>query len=175
MLNVKDVEAGVDAITPVAREAAKLGCTVALYNHGGWFGEPKNQLAIIEKLKADGITNVGIVYNLHHGHAHVDRFPELLAKMKPHLLALNLNGMTRNGDKAGKKILPIAQGELDLPLLKAIKDSGYNGPIGILNHTDEDAEARLLDNIEGLEWLVPQLDGKPTPGERPKPRSWREP
>jgi hypothetical protein len=157
MSNAQSVQAGVDRIAPVAREAKTLDCTVALYNHGGWFGEPENQLAIIEQLKSEGITNVGLVYNLHHGHAHVDRFPALLAKMKLHLLALNLNGMTKYGDAVGKKILPIGQGELDLGLLKMIRDSGYTGPIGILNHTDEDAETRLLANLEGLERLRQQL------------------
>jgi sugar phosphate isomerase/epimerase len=156
-IDVNNVQAGVDVITPIAREAEKLGCKVALYNHGGWFGEPENQLAIIERLKRDGVTNVGIVYNLHHGHAHVARFAELLGKMKPHLLALNLNGMTKDGETTGRKILPIGQGELDLSLLKTIRESGYAGPIGILNHTDEDAEVRLRENIEGLERLVSAL------------------
>ena len=64
--------------SPLADEAAKIGCTLALYNHGGWFGEPENQLAIIERLKAQGVKNVGMVYNLHHGHDHLDRFPALL-------------------------------------------------------------------------------------------------
>jgi hypothetical protein len=173
MLDVNDVGAGVDAITPIARQAAKLGCTVGLYNHGGWFGEPQNQIAIIDRLARDGITNVGLVYNLHHGHAHLDRFPDLLEKMKPHLLALNLNGMTPGGDSVGKKILPVAQGDRDLSLLKVIRDSGYAGPIGILNHTDADAEARLRDNLDGLEWLVPQLDGQPPTTPRPQPRTAR--
>jgi sugar phosphate isomerase/epimerase len=168
------VEAEAKRLRPIAEEAAKIGCTVALYNHGGWFGEPENQIQIIERLKRDGITNVGLVYNQHHGHDHLDRFAELLQAMKPYLLTLNLNGMTRNGDRIGKKILPIAQGDLDLALLKIIRESGWRGPIGILNHTDEDAEARLLDNIEGLEWLLAQLDGKPA-GPKPQPRSWREP
>jgi sugar phosphate isomerase/epimerase len=171
----KGVQQGADQIRPIAEAAAKQGCTVALYNHGGWFGEPENQIQIIEKLKADGITNVGIVYNLHHGHDHLDRFPAMLEKMKPYLMALNLNGMTKAGDKVGKKILPIGQGDLDLQLLKTIRDSGYTGPIGILNHTDEDAEGRLLDNVEGLEWLVPQLDGKPASGVKPTPRTWKDP
>lgn len=171
----KGVQQGADLMRPIAQEAAKLGCTVALYNHGGWFGEPENQIQIIEKLKAEGINNVGIVYNLHHGHHHLDHFPAMLEKMKPYLLALNLNGMTKEGDKHGKKILPIGQGDLDLQLLKTIRESGYTGPIGILNHTDEDAEGRLLDNIDGLEWLVPQLDGKPASGAKPTPRTWKEP
>ena len=61
------VEAEANRIRPIAEAAAKIGCSVALYNHGAWFGEPENQLEIIERLK---MSNVGIVYNLHHGHEH---------------------------------------------------------------------------------------------------------
>src|SRR5438132_3325876 len=67
------VESEAKRIRAIADEAGKIGCKVALYNHGGWFGEPENQLAIIERLRADGVSNVGIVYNLHHGHDHLDR------------------------------------------------------------------------------------------------------
>jgi len=161
------VEAEAKRIRPIAEAAAKIGCTVELYNHGGWFGEPENQLAIIESLK---LPNVGIVYNLHHGHEHLDRLPQLLRAMRPQLHALNLNGMNRGPET----ILPLGQGQMDLQLLKMIRDSGYHGPIGILNHTDEDAEARLRDNLEGLEWLASQLDGQPA-GPKPQPRSWRAP
>jgi len=168
------VEAEAKRLRPIAEAAAKIGCTIGLYNHGSWFGEPENQIEIINRLKQYGTANVGIIYNLHHGHDHLERFPTLLAKMKPYLLVLNLNGMTRDGDKKGKKILPLGQGDLDLQLLKTIRDSDWRGPIGILNHTDEDAEARLRDNLDGLEWLVAQLDGKPA-DPKPTPRSWREP
>ncbi len=161
-------------LQPIAGAAAKIGCTVALYNHGAWFGEPENQIAIIEQLRGAGVTNVGLVYNFHHGHAHLARFPELLGKMKPYLVALNLNGMTRDGETIGRKILPLGQGDLDLSLLKTIRDSGWRGPLGILNHTDEDAEARLRDNLDGFDWLVPQLRSQ-TPGPRPVPRSWVAP
>jgi quinoprotein glucose dehydrogenase len=164
----KLVAAAAERLRPIAAEAAKIGCTVGLYNHGGWFGEPENQLAVIERLK---LPNVGIVYNLHHGHDHLDRFKPALERMKPHLICLNLNGMTRGGDRTGKKILPISQGDLDLELLRMIRGSGYRGLIGILNHTDEDAEGRLLDNRDGLEWLLPQLDGK-SPGTPPKLRTF---
>ncbi len=151
------VVAEVARLRPIADEAAKLGCPVALYNHGGWFGEPENQLEIIASLGGQGVTNVGLVYNLHHGHDHLDRFETLLRQMKPHLLALNLNGMVRDGEKSGKKIVPLGQGDLDLRLLKIIRDSGWRGPIGILNHTDEDAETRLQENLNGLDRLVRQL------------------
>jgi putative heme-binding domain-containing protein len=158
-------------LRPIAEEAAKIGCRIALYNHGGWFGEPENQIAIIERLN---LPNVGIVYNLHHGHHQLDRFPALLKKVMPHLWALNLNGMVKDGDKVGKKILPLGQGDLDLGLLRMIVDSGYRGPIGILGHTMDDAEERLRDNLEGLDWLVPQLAGK-SPNVRPQPRTYKAP
>src|SRR5687768_6871429 len=137
------IETEARRIKAIAEAAAPRGLKVALYNHGGWYGEPENQIAIIERLRTDGITNVGIVYNLHHGHEHLDRLPELLAKMRSHLLTLNLNGMTRGAEKAGRKIMVLGQGEEDLRLLRAIRDSGWHGPVGILNHTNEDAETRL--------------------------------
>jgi hypothetical protein len=90
--------------------------------------------------------------------------------MLPHLLTLNLNGMVPAGDKRGQKILQLGQGTLDLELLRTIRASGYRGPIGILGHTQDDAEARLQDNLDGLDWLLPQLDGKPA-GPKPTPRT----
>jgi hypothetical protein len=156
-----------DRIRPIAEAAAAQGMKVGLYNHGGWFGEPENQLAVIAVLN---LPNVGIIYNQHHGHDHVGRFPELLRKMQPHLLAINLNGMQPEGDKRGQKILQLGQGQLDLELLKAIRASGYRGRIGIIGHTNDDAEARLQDNLDGLDWLLPQLDGK-SPGSKPMPRT----
>lgn len=163
------IAAAARILQPIIDEADKIGCTVGLYNHGGWFGEPENQSAIIEHLKRK---NVGIVYNLHHGHDHLDRFPSMLKKMLPHLLCLNLNGMVDRGDRIGKKILPLGQGDRDLDLLKTIQASGYRGPIGILGHTMDDAEERLRDNLDGLDWLLPQLDGKKA-GPRPKMRTYK--
>ncbi|PYJ06840.1 MAG: pyrrolo-quinoline quinone, partial [Verrucomicrobia bacterium] len=116
----------------------------------------------------------GIVYNLHHGHDHIDDFAELLRVVKPYLLALNLNGMTRSAEQSGRKILPLGQGELDQQMLREIRDSGWRGPVGILNHTEEDAEGRLRDNLEGLEWLVNRLKGKPA-GLKPIPKTWQDP
>jgi putative heme-binding domain-containing protein len=166
----KRVSEAAKRLRPLADEARKIGCSLALYNHGGWFGEPDNQLAIIDELKRQGVTNVGIVYNLHHGHDHLERLPELLKKMMPHLWAVNLNGTDPGGDRVGRKILPLGQGSSDLVVLRQIVDSGYRGPIGILGHTMDDAHERLRDNLDGLDWLVPQLEGKAA-GPVPKPRT----
>jgi sugar phosphate isomerase/epimerase len=147
----KRIETEVARLRPIADAAAAIGCKVGLYNHGGWFGEPENQLAILKTLKAP---NVGIVYNFHHGHDQIDRFPELLARMKPHLYCININGMLKDGETSGKKILTVGEGDRELAMLKTIEKSGWRGPIGILNHRPEaDAEESLRKNIDGLNKL----------------------
>jgi len=157
----------------ICQAAAPYGCAVGIYNHGGWGGEPENMLAVCEGLKAEGIKNIGLVYNLHHGHGHLDRLEKVLPRMLPHLLCLNLNGMDINGEAKGRKILPLGVGTQDVKVLRIIRASGYNGPVGILNHTNEDAEGRLRDNLDGLRWLVPQLDDNP-PGPKPQCRTWSD-
>ncbi len=165
------IAAEVARLKPIAAAAAEVGCTVGLYNHGGWFGVPENQLAIIDALM---LPNVGIIYNQHHGHDDLDRFAEILPKIKPHLYCLNLNGMDPQGDRKGRKILPLGVGTLDKQQLTIIQQSGYRGLIGILGHTQDDAEARLQDNLDGLAWLLPQLAGK-VAGPTPKYRTYQAP
>ncbi len=146
----RKLEAAAAAVERVARQAAAIGARTGLYNHGGWFGEPENQIAVIERVNRP---DVGIVYNFHHGHDHIARFPELLAKMKPHLLAININGM-----RMGTKILPVGEGDQELAMLRAVVASGYRGPIGILGHREDvDAELALSLNLKGLAKLLPAL------------------
>jgi sugar phosphate isomerase/epimerase len=150
---------------PIAEAAARIGCAVGLYNHGGWFGEPGNQIEIIRAL---GMTNVGIVYNFHHGHDHIGRFPDLFRKMQPHLLAVNLNGMVKGGDRRENKILHLSQGDQELAMLKVIRDSGWRGPVGIIDHRPEtDSEETLGNNLRGLDWLLKELDQAGSGGPRP--------
>lgn len=168
------VRSAAATLLPTLEKARKIGSQVGLYNHGGWGGEPENLVAVCEYLRDHhGVDNVGIVYNLHHGHDHLDRLPASLEAMKPWLLCLNLNGMDVDGDSKGRKILPLGVGTQDLTVLRQVRASGYSGPIGILNHTQEDAEARLLDNLDGLAWLTAKLDDQPH-GSRPAYRSWTE-
>ena len=173
--NAKDqpdrVAAAAKQMLPLVERTRKLGCRLGLYNHGGWGGEPENMVAVCEYLREHhDAKHVGIVYNQHHGHGHVDHFAKHLSRMQPYLLCLNLNGMTRNGERQGKKILPLGQGEFDVQLLKVIQESGYDGPIGIIGHTQDDVEQRLADNLDGLHWMLPQLDGK-TAGPKPELRT----
>lgn len=165
------VEAAANGILPLVERTRKLGFQLGIYNHGGWGGEPENMVAVCRWLREHhDADHVGIVYNLHHGHDHIDRFAEVLELMKPYLLCLNLNGMTREGEKRGRKILPLGEGEYDVRLLRTIARSGYRGPIGIIGHTQDDVEQRLQDNLDGLDWIRPQLLGKPA-GPRPQLRT----
>lgn len=136
------------ALDESARLVAELDCQVGLYNHGGWIGQPENLVRVLEACESD---NVGIVYNFHHAHAELDQFPEALRAMQPHLLCLNLNGM----NPGGEKIVTLGEGKLDRQMLGWILDTGYAGPVSILDHRPElDAEASLRANLEGLQLLL---------------------
>ena len=150
------VEQAAKGLLPLVERTRKLGCRLGLYNHGGWGGEPDNLVAVCQWLRQNAkAQHVGIVYNLHHGHGHIGDFPQVLARMKPTLLCLNLNGMNT---AARPKILPLGKGQHDKALLQAIAASGYRGPIGILDHRGSvDAEQSLKENIEGLKHLLRQL------------------
>ncbi|MEM6845928.1 MAG: AP endonuclease [Bacteroidota bacterium] len=132
--------------------AKQQGCTLGMYNHGDWFGNPMNQLDIIDSLGDD---HLGMVYNFHHAHHEIDEFPVLLEKIEKHLLCINLNGMI----KEGEKILALGKGTEELAMLQAIQDSNYRGPIGIIGHQAErDVEKVLRENLRGLSQLKAELE-----------------
>jgi hypothetical protein len=64
--------------------------------------------------------------------------------------------MENDGERLGKKILVIGEGNQDAKVFETIR-MGYDGPIGILNHTREDARKRLEANILGLEKLTKSI------------------
>ena len=57
--NDERVAAEAARLKPIAVAAKRLGCKVALYNHGAWFGEPENQIAIIEALRRPSSRGAG--------------------------------------------------------------------------------------------------------------------
>ncbi len=140
-----------EILAPVARAAAERGCKLGLYNHGGWFGEPDHQIAIIEALRDSNVDNVGIVYNFHHGHEHMADFAARARRMAPYLLTVNVNGMRA----VGPKILSLGEGDNEAAMVYALIDAGYSGPIGILGHREErDAEECLRENLDWIERLA---------------------
>jgi len=145
------VEAAAQALVPLATRTAEYGLSLGLYNHGGWGGQPQNLVAVCQRLHQLGHAHVGIVYNFHHGHAQIEGWPAHFDAMRPHLLCLNLNGMVADGDKDGRKILPFGQGDREQEMLRHVLESGYDGPVGILDHRMEtDSAETLAENLKGL-------------------------
>lgn len=152
------------SLLPVVEKTAALELPLGLYNHGGWGGHPENMVAVCQHLHALGHSHVGIVYNFHHGHEHIADWTEALRKMMPYLLCLNLNGM--NPD-AQPKILAIGKGQHESPMIQTIIDSGYSGPIGIIDHQEHrDTREVLIENLRGLDEVlqqsIPRLGGQPS-------------
>lgn len=141
---------GVEMVEYVWSLADALGCKVALYNHGDWMGEPENQIRIIESLIG---MDLGMVYNFHHGHHHIDRFAEMVDDMLPYLWCVNLNGMKKDGPK----IMPLGEGDHEWDMLNTLLDAGYRGPLGIIGHVEEaDVAVILQQNLEGLSQYASQ-------------------
>ena len=140
----QSLEKAVDMVKYISEKANTLGCDVGLYNHNGWFGEPKNQVEIIKALPQ---YNLSIVYNFHHGHQHMANFQELAKIMKPYLSVVNLNGMREEGPK----IMDIGKGNREKEMIEILAQEGFKGPWGILGHLeDEDIEKVIKRNYQGL-------------------------
>jgi hypothetical protein len=142
---------GVDVVSFLRGHVPANVTAIGLYNHGDWFGEPENQIKVLEALKDPAL---GLVYNLHHAHGQIKSLGSLLKKMAPWLWTVNLNGM----GAAAQKILPIGGGADDLEVLRILKQSGFAGNVGILGHVeDEDVKLVLQKNLDGLRALSAQL------------------
>lgn len=154
------VENAAKDLLPMAVKTKKLGLQLGLYNHGGWSGEPANMAAVCQRLRELGDNeHVGIVYNFHHAHDHINDFSSALEVMKPYLICVNLNGMN---DNESPKILQLGAGKHERQMMKVLQDSGYQGPIGVIHHRDGvDAEAGLRENIAGMEQILTDLGDAP--------------
>ncbi|MDG2385234.1 MAG: TIM barrel protein [Pirellulaceae bacterium] len=150
------VEAAGRQLMPLVERTRQLGCKLGIYNHGGWTGEPSNMVAVCKWLRENAdADHVGIVYNFHHGHEHVEDFARQIAQMKPYLFCVNLNGMN---DQAQPKILAVGEGQHEIEMMKIVKASGYDGPIGILDHrTELDTEESLRENLIGMKKVLTKM------------------
>jgi sugar phosphate isomerase/epimerase len=143
------VETAAETVAYVAKALDSIGSSLGLYNHGGWFGEPENQVAIIEHLKMD---NIGIVYNFSHAETQANRFEEFYPKILPHLYAINITGL-KGGYPA--EVVPVGQGNMEEDMMRLIQESSYDGPIGIINEDfADDAKDGLEMNMAGIQEIL---------------------
>ncbi|MGY5354935.1 sugar phosphate isomerase/epimerase family protein [Wenyingzhuangia sp. IMCC45467] len=149
--DLSDTEAlnkSVEMIAYLSQRAQALGCKIALYNHGGWFGNPNNQLKIIRALPDE---DLGVIFNFHHAHEDLEHYQENIKKLLPYLWCVNLNGMK----KEGSKIITIGKGNLEKEMIISLLNIGYKGPFGILGHVKGgDPELVLQENYQGLKSLM---------------------
>jgi hypothetical protein len=151
------LEYEINRLRPFAKLAADYGLKLGLYNHKGWFGTPDNLVLIVKALAAEGLSNVGLALCMHWAHGWLDEFEAVFDRVKPHLLALSLSGMTRGADANGPSIIPVGAGQEDLRIIRHIERSGWQGLVGVINHTEHDARLRLLDHLNGLDALQQSL------------------
>jgi sugar phosphate isomerase/epimerase len=121
----------VEIIREIADMAADSKLRVVLYPHYGfWVERVEHAVQIVKKVKRD---NVGVVFNLCHwlraeGGKNLH---SVLQMAKPYLFLVSINGADHSGGW-DKLIQPLESGEYDVyPLLKALKQTGYTGPIGL--------------------------------------------
>jgi len=145
------VKKGVELVNHIYDRVNAIGCTMSLYNHGGWSGMPENMVKLIE---ASGHKSIGIIYNLHHAHLQLSNYEKNIKLMMPYLNTVNLNGM----EKGGEKILPLGEGNLELDMMNTLQKLGFQGAIGILGHKDdEDVKISLQRNLDGMKKLLTQM------------------
>ncbi|MFD1062256.1 sialate O-acetylesterase [Winogradskyella litorisediminis] len=144
----ESLKQAVAMIEYLSQRAEKIGCKIALYNHGGWFGKPENQLRIIKALPKQ---NLGVVFNFHHAHDTLENYSQNIVNLLPYLWCVNLNGMKAEGPK----ILTIGDGDKEKEMINQLINLGYDGPFGILGHVKGgDPEPILNKNFTGLQHLM---------------------
>jgi sugar phosphate isomerase/epimerase len=155
-------------IAALEKLAAPYGCRIGLYNHNGWFGIMDNQLAILDRLRALGVTDVGLVYNFSHSrdshHNDSTDFPSLWKKIQPQVMAVNVTGMRMEA-----QIIYPSQGDSELAMMRTIQDSGWKGPVGLIAEKGGDAEITLRNYLTGLDWLARELQQPGSGGPHPFP------
>ena len=140
----ESLEQAVAMVSYLSERAKEIGCKIALYNHGGWFGKPDNQLRIIKALPQK---DLGVVFNFHHAHDNLENYSKNITQLFPYLWCVNLNGMKSEGPK----IISIGEGNLEKDMIQQLLDLNYIGPFGILGHVKGgDPEVILKDNFKGL-------------------------
>ena len=146
--------AALAAIGEVADMAQASGVRVMLYPHVWfWLETVDHAISLVEKL---GRPNVGLTFNLPHWLAQTRPGDEkelraLLARARPHLFAVSINGATNIADKSDRGtiwkslIQPLGQGTFDTyALLETLVDLGFDGPVGLQCYNVPGDKAEIL-------------------------------
>jgi len=122
----------VQVIREIADMAAESGVRVALYPHTGfWVERVEDAIRVAKKVDCK---NVGVTFNLCHWLMVDDEknMKSLITSAMPHLFVVSINGADSGGKDWKQLIQTLDRGSFNiLRFLKALKNSGYTGPIGL--------------------------------------------
>jgi len=104
-----------DMIKFVKSKADSVVCDLALHNYKVWFGNPYNQIEILERLNDSFLA---MMYNFHHAHEYVDEFEIVANKIISYLSFVNLNGIK----KEGPEIIPLGEGNHEVKMIISLVD-----------------------------------------------------
>jgi len=137
-----DVRA-VEFIRQIAALAGPKGVQVALYPHQGfWIERVEDSERVARKVNRE---NVGAAFNQCHWMMVDGRnLTERLEKARGHLLVASINGADRG--KTWKELIqPLDRGVFEVyPLIKMLKQGGYEGSVGLQTYGITDAPADHL-------------------------------
>jgi sugar phosphate isomerase/epimerase len=122
----------VEIIREIADMAAEHKVRVALYpHHTFWVERVEDAVRVAKKVERK---NVGATFNLCHW-LRVDdekNMESLIRQAMPYLFVVTINGADSGGKDWKQLIQTLDRGSFDVSkFLKALKDSGYTGPIGL--------------------------------------------
>lgn len=143
-----------DRVAELVELARPFGCRIGLYNHGGWFGNVDNQLAIIDKLRRDGVEEVGMIYNFSHCRTPLyddtADFEAIWSRIKDHVWAVNLSGIHMDDGTT----VALGQGDGEKDMISVIDRSGWQGPVGLIGETRGDAAVTLAQVRRALDEIL---------------------
>ncbi len=122
----------VEIIGELADMAADAKVRIALYPHYAfWLERVEDAVRVAERVNRP---NVGVTFNLCHW-LRVDDEKNMLPLIEsamPYLYVVSINGADSGGKDWKQLIQTLDRGSFDMAgFLKALKDSGYTGPIGL--------------------------------------------
>ncbi|MCX5769368.1 MAG: TIM barrel protein [Candidatus Hydrogenedentes bacterium] len=116
----------------IADLAAPFGVRVAPYPHINlWVESPEDTARLADKVNRP---NFGTSFNLFHWRALGDRkqpIEEVVRRVAPRMMVMSING--NDGTIAVEGISPLLEPQIDqyYAVLKAFRDAGYAGPVGL--------------------------------------------
>ncbi len=125
-------EYAVPIFQEIADMAAPYGVKVAPYPHIGlWVESPEDTVRLADKVNRP---NFGTSFNLFHWKALGDRkrpIEEVAKALAPRMLVMSING-----DVGPHDIGPLEREDIDeyYTVLKAFRDRGYRGPVGLQSY-----------------------------------------